>query len=178
MKDGTFKRGDLMPGKRQPTDVVEANGRKHLTNEEKAARRASELSLPPAEKARPPGWMESSALRAEFRSLGKELIAAGLYANLDADNLGFYIVARNQWVSATRQVKEALDDGDIKGANIWSRIQDRFFKQARNCAASMGMTISDRCKLVIPSADQQGGEAPEDEFTRLLRERQKAAAFG
>lgn len=167
-----------MPGKRQPTDVLEATGRKHLTNEEKTARRASEVSVPPATKARPPNWLESDDLRREFRRLGKQLIEAGLYTDLDADNLGFYITARSQWDAATKHVSEALSNGDDKAANFWSRIQDRFFKQARSCAASMGLTLSDRCRLVIPPALQQEDDSGEDEFTRALRERQKAAAGG
>ena len=167
-----------MPGKRQPTDVLEATGRKHLTNEEKTARRASEVSVPPATKARPPNWLESDDLRKEFRRLGKQLIEAGLYTDLDADNLGFYITARAQWTAATKHVADALSGGDSKATNFWSRIQDRFFKQARSCAASMGLTLSDRCRLVIPPALQQEDAGGEDEFTKALRERQKAAAGG
>lgn len=167
-----------MPGKRQPTDVLEATGRKHLTNEEKTARRASEVSVPPATKARPPNWLESDDLRKEFRRLGKQLIEAGLYTDLDADNLGFYITARSNWTSATKMVEAALAVKYVDAANDWSRIQDRFFKQARSCAASMGLTLSDRCRLVIPPALQQEDAGGEDEFTRALRERQKAAAGG
>lgn len=167
-----------MPGKRQPTDVLEANGRKHLTTEEKTARRASEVSVPPATKARPPNWLESEDLRKEFRKLGKQLIEAGLYTDLDADNLGYYITARVQWADATRHVADALSAGDSKATNFWSRIQDRFFKQARSCAASMGLTVSDRCRMVIPPAMQHGDDGGEDEFTKALRERQKAAAGG
>ena len=167
-----------MPGKRQPTDVLEATGRKHLTNEEKTARRASEVSVPPATKARPPNWLESDDLRREFRRLGKQLIEAGLYTDLDADNLGFYITARASWASATKMVEAALAAKYVDAANDWSRIQDRFFKQARSCAASMGLTLSDRCRLVIPPALQQEDAGGEDEFTRALRERQKAAAGG
>ena len=167
-----------MPGKRQPTDVLEANGRKHLTNEEKTARRASEVSVPPATKARPPNWLESEDLRKEFRKLGKQLIEAGLYTDLDADNLGYYITARAQWVAATEQVAAALVAGDSKNSNFWSRIQDRFFKQARSCAASMGLTVSDRCRLVIPPSMQQEDAGGEDEFTKALRARQKEAAGG
>ena len=167
-----------MPGKRQPTDVLEANGRKHLTNEEKTARRASEVSVPPATKARPPNWLESEALRTEFRKLGKQLIEAGLYTDLDADNLGYYVTARANWVSATKMVEAALAVKYVDAANDWSLIQDRFFKQARSCAASMGLTVSDRCRLVIPPAMQQEDAGGEDEFTKALRARQKAAAGG
>ena len=67
-----------MPGARQPTDVILANGRKHLSKAEEAARRAGEVSLPVAKTAKPPKWLPET-LRKDFRALGKRLIAAGIY---------------------------------------------------------------------------------------------------
>lgn len=43
-----------MAGKRQPTDVVLANGRKHLSRAEEAERRAGEVNVSPAKTAKPP----------------------------------------------------------------------------------------------------------------------------
>ena len=43
-----------MAGKRQPTDVVLANGRKHLSKTEEAERRAGEVKVSPAKTAKPP----------------------------------------------------------------------------------------------------------------------------
>ncbi len=37
-----------------------------------------------------------------------------------------------------------------EAAEDWSRIQDRYFKQARACANDMGLTITSRCRLVVP----------------------------
>lgn len=165
-----------MPGKRMPTDVLEAQGRKHLTNEEKNIRREAEVAVPAATKANPPKWLRDERLRKEFRMLGKQLITAGLYTDLDADNLAYYITARAEYVAATETIARAIEAGDTKAAEAWSKIRDRFFKGARGCAASMGMTVSDRCRLVIPAGLQnpQSEEEP-DEFTRRLRERQRAA---
>lgn len=71
-----------MPGPRQPTDLLKATGRKHLSRAEEAA--------------------------------------------------------------------DALDQRDQEAAEDWSRIQDRYFKQARACANDMGLTVTSRCRLVIP----------------------------
>ena len=46
-----------MAGKRQPTDVVIANGRKHLSKTEEAERRAGEVKVSPAKTAKPPKWL-------------------------------------------------------------------------------------------------------------------------
>ena len=58
------------------------------------------------------------------------------------------------------------------------RVQERYFKQARNCANDMGLTVSSRCRLVLPSFLPAAAFAPndgEDEFSQILRKRQEAA---
>ena len=46
-----------MPGKRQPTDLVVANGRKHLSRSEEAERRAGEIRVEPPKTAKAPKWL-------------------------------------------------------------------------------------------------------------------------
>ena len=172
-----------MSGPRQPTDIVKANGRKHLTKAEEASRRAEEVKIQPAKKASPPKWLgqgfddnTSKALKAEFRKIGKQLIDVGLYTDLDADTLAQYLVSRHQWELATQYVEHAMTTGHQEDTDVWGKIQNRYFSAARHCAGEMGLSVSRRCKLVIPagipgSQDQQ----EEDEFTRVLRARQRAA---
>lgn len=147
-----------MPGKRQPTDVVVANGRKHLSRAEEAERRAGEVRVEPPKTAKAPKWLPEG-LRKDFRALGKRLIAAGLYTDLDADTLGRYLLAHHQWLIATQETEAALRKRDSEAAEDWSRIQDRYFKQARGCANDMGLTVTSRCRLVVPTAPEQ---RPED----------------
>lgn len=138
-----------MPGPRQPTDLLKATGRKHLSRAEEAERRSREPRVEPTKKAKPPKWLPEW-MKKDFRALGKRLIAAGLYTDLDADVLGRYLVAQHSWVAASREAADALDQRDQKAAEDWSRIQDRYFKQARACANDMGLTVTSRCRLVIP----------------------------
>ena len=172
-----------MPGPRQPTDVVMANGRKHMTKAEEAERRAEEVKVPPPKKATPPKWLgqgfddkTAKALKAEFRKLGRKLMDVGLYTDLDADTLAQYLVSRHQWEIATRHAEEALLSGLGENADTWGKIQNRYFSAARHCAAEMGLSVSSRCKLVIPPG-LTGRQAPpeEDEFTKALRARQRKA---
>lgn len=146
-----------MAGKRQPTDVVIANGRKHLSKTEEAERRANEVKVAPAKTAKPPKWLLEE-LKPDFRRLGKRLIAAGLYTELDADTLGRYLLAQHQWELATHEVEKALEEIDPEEAEDWSRIQDRYFKQARACANDMGLTMTSRCRLVVPDTGKQAEE--------------------
>ena len=157
-----------MAGKRQPTDVVIANGRKHLSRAEEAERRAGEVKVSPAKTAKPPKWLPET-LKKDFRAIGKRLIASGLYTELDADTLGRYLVAQHQWLIATAEVEKALSQKDpetgqirktrdLAAADSWGKIQERYFKQARNCANDMGLTVTSRCRLVVPDTGKQATE--------------------
>ena len=157
-----------MAGKRQPTDVVIANGRKHLSKAEEAERRAGEVKVSPAKTAKPPKWLPET-LKKDFRVIGKRLIASGLYTELDADTLGRYLVAQHQWLIATAEVEKALSQKDpetgqirkkrdLAAADSWGKIQERYFKQARNCANDMGLTVTSRCRLVVPDTGKQATE--------------------
>lgn len=157
-----------MPGKRQPTDVVVANGRKHLSVTEEAERRACEVQVPKPKTIKAPKWLPEQ-LKKDFRALGKQLIACGLYTNLDADTLGRYLVAQHQYLLATGEAEKALSMKDQKNADAWGKIQERYFKQARNCANDMGLTVTSRCRLVVPNMD--GKQFPEDDnpFLQLIQ---------
>lgn len=166
-----------MAGRRQPTDIVVANGRKHLTKAEEDARRDAEIRVPPPVKAKPPKWLPEN-LRAEFRALGKQLLSVGLYTALDADTLGHYLIAHHEWYAATVEVQRALTPPrDVALADAWGKIQERYFKQARNCANDMGLTISSRCRLVLPQVMQTAASAADEapsEFMQRLAARQAA----
>ena len=146
-----------MAGPRQPTDVVKAAGRKHLSKAEEAQRRAGEVKVARPKAATPPKWLPE-ALKKDFRALGKQLIEAGLYTRLDADTLGRYLIAHQQWLQATAETARYLQARDVENADAWGKLQERYFKQARNCANDMGLTVTSRCRLVIPAADPQSTE--------------------
>lgn len=167
-----------MPGKRQPTAVVEANGRKHLTAAEKDERLDREVHVPPPDAAVPPKWLPKR-LHGEYREIGEILRAAGLYAELDRDVLGQYFLSRERWLRADKKAGAAIRTGDEKLAREWTGIQGTYFKQARSCAEAMGLSVTSRCRIVVPLAIQNAARAPAgdeaDEFTRKLRQRQAAA---
>lgn len=155
-----------MPGPRQPTDVIKAKGRKHLSRAEEAERRAREPKVEKAKTAKPPKWLPEQ-LKKEFRALGKQLIAAGIYTGLDADALGRYLVAQHQWIVATGEAEQALAQRDQEQAEVWGRMQDRYFKQARNCANDLGLTVTSRCRLVVPEGAKQRSE-DQNPFIQLI----------
>ncbi|WP_298016665.1 P27 family phage terminase small subunit [uncultured Dysosmobacter sp.] len=170
-----------MPGKRQPTAVVQANGRKHLTQAETDQRLDQEVHVPPPDKAVPPQWLPKR-LHQEFEEIGEILRAAGLYAELDRDVLGQYFLARERWLKADKKAAAAIRADDEKLAREWTGVQGTYFKQARQCAESMGLSVTSRCRIVVPAAVvNAAGAAPEnedDEFSLRLRARQAAALGG
>ena len=162
-----------MPGKRQPLDVIEANGRKHLSQSERQQREAQEAR--PSKQVRrltPPVWLPVSQ-RKEFNRISQALVdlVPKLIIRPDADTVATYLIARNEYLKATQAANAALNDGDPKEAQAWSLVQDRYFKQARSCANDLGLTITSRCRLVLPPKEEE----PEDEFTAFLNRRRTAA---
>lgn len=167
-----------MSGRRQPTDVVAANGRKHMSRAEEDQRRDAEVHVPPPEEVTPPKWL-SKRFHEEYREIGEILLASGLYAELDRDVLAQYFVSRDRWINADRQAAKAIRTKDEKMAKEWTGIQASYFKQARQCAESMGLSVTSRCRIVVPQVLQNAAKAAPDsqvdEFTARLQARQAAA---
>lgn len=160
-----------MPGPRQKLSVLEANGRKHLTKAEKAQRAAQEVELPKPAKLKVPRWLPEY-LKADFRALSKELLEADMgVAQLDRDTVGRYIVAQHQYTAACRMVQDALDQQDPELTAAWTKAQKTYFDQARACANDMGMTITSRCRLVLPERQAKPEENP---FLQLMEVRRRA----
>ena len=101
----------------------------------------------------------------------EELLAADMgAAQLDRDTVGRYLVAQHQFTAACRMVQDALDQEDPDLVNKWTRAQKSYFEQARACANDLGLTITSRCRLVVPEARK-----PEkNPFLQLMEARRRA----
>ena len=161
-----------MPGPRQRLSVLEGNGRKHLSKREKAQRADQEVDLPKPKTMRVPKWLPEE-LRKEFRALAKELLAADMgAAQLDRDALGRYVVAQAQYANACVLVEDAMKAQDSTRVEKWTKAQDTYFKQTRACANGLGMTITSRCRLVLPEGTRRNEPTP---FERMMEERMARA---
>ena len=156
-----------VPGKRQPTALVKANGRKHLSKAEEAERTASEPQVQAPTVIVPPKWL-AKRFHAEFLEVGQILVDAGIYTDLDRDVLGQYFVAREGWLKANRKAAAAIKADDSKLAQGWTAVQNTYFRQARQCAESMGLSVSSRCRLVVPEGAKQKSE-DDNPFLQLIR---------
>lgn len=169
-----------MAGTRQPTDLVVAKGKKHLTKSETAQRKAREpvLSAPregEGSKIRAPSWLPKW-LTEDFNALRAQLVQSGIFSQMDRDTLGRYLVAQHQFVAAMGRLNDALDSGDEEGCAAWGREQERAFKQARACANDLGLTITSRCRLVLPEG--VGAKEPPNPVLELLKRKEERAVNG
>lgn len=138
--------------------MLEAKGAKHLTKAEKAAREDSEVRAETPKFVRPPKWLPE-AFHKEFGEISRQLLDLKIFAKLDRDTLAQYLIARNLYLQATQHVNVALRGGDVKEVAAWTATQSTYFGQCRRCASDLGLTISSRCKLVIPKAPEDDGDA-------------------
>jgi P27 family predicted phage terminase small subunit len=166
---------------REPVDLLLVKEKKHLTKEEIANRKSTEVSAP-ADKVRAPSYL-SKKLKVEFDSIAQELIDIGIMSNLDCDALARYLLAKDMYVKITNRLSKMKPtrkakmieriDGiekvlDVEVPNeAFADIlisQDKLFKQCRVAAGDLGLTISSRCKLVVPKKPE---EKPPSKFSRF-----------
>lgn len=162
-----------MAGQRQPIELVIAKGKKHLTKAEIEERQRTEVKAA-ADKVTAPSYLTPSQKKT-FKKIVKELRAIDLVSNLDVDALARLVIAQENYVAVTEEMKSQpltnrmeFKENDADGNPIiverqvvngtverLALLQDRYFKQCRQGAADFGLTVSSRCRLVVPKADKE-----------------------
>lgn len=141
-----------MSGPRQPIELVVAKGAKHLTKAEIDARRKSEIA-PLDGDLTPPAYL-SKKQKQEFIKIADQLQRLKIMGETDVDALARYIVANTLYIDTVKKLrrKEVKDNPALYES--WLNLQDKTFRQARTAASDLGLTISSRCKLVVPEANK------------------------
>lgn len=167
-----------MAGQRQPIELVKAKGKKHLTKAEIEERERTEVKAP-ADKVTAPAYLTASQKKT-FKKIAKQLRAIDLIANLDVDALARLVIAQEKYTEVTAELnKQPLmitievptGSKDEKGQPIFRQqeavngeverlalLQDRYFRQCRQGAADFGLTVSSRCRLVVPTKQDEPKE--------------------
>ena len=158
-----------------PQKVIEMRGKSHQTKAEKEERRNSEPKMSDDKRIRAPDYLPKM-LRAEFNELGQQLIKAKLACKLDRDVLARYVMSRQAWTLAHQKAVDSLMfDKEPKVVGGWTKIANQYFNQCQACANAMGLTITSRCKLVVP---QTKDEEENDTMAKMLAERMAKRASG
>lgn len=141
-----------MAGQKQPIDLVIARGKKHLSKEEIERRRNSEVK-PLTGDITPPAYLTKKQ-KDEFNKISAQLQELKIMSETDVDTLARYVVANTFYINAVKKLrsKEVRDDPEL--FDSWLKIQEKMFRQCRSSANDLGLSISSRCKLVVPAADK------------------------
>lgn len=142
-----------MAGARQPTALVELKGKKHFTKAELEERRNAEVNAD-TDNIVPPDYLTEKQA-GEFFALANELKRCEIMTNLDCDALARFIVARSDYadyVKLMRSIPKTVDNlQELKEAD---KLKRGAFLDCNTAAKELGMTISSRCKLVIPKKEE------------------------
>lgn len=159
---------------RQPVDLLLVKGKKNLTKKEIAERREQEIEAPD-DKVKAPSYLPKD-LKREFKKIADELKNIGIITNLDVDALARFLFARKQYLQITEIILDTpitalTENSDGEKFEIANPAygdllinQDKLFKQCRQASSDLGLTISSRCKLVIPKQDDKPKSKEEERF--------------
>ena len=136
---------------KQPIALIQAKGKKHLTKAEIEDRKSKEVKAN-CDKVDPPSYLPKT-LKKEFERIAEELKRIDIMSNLDCEALARYIVSEYNYQKVTKKLLKTGVDND-KYFN-YLLMQDKLFKQSRQAASDLGLTISSRCKLVIPTKTEE-----------------------
>ncbi|HII4449391.1 TPA: phage terminase small subunit P27 family [Clostridium perfringens] len=155
-------------------NTILAEGNKaHLTKEEIKARKdlESKLKTDREQLIAPPKWL-STAAKKEFTRVVNELARLDLVDNLDLTMLGIYCDAYSKYVELNKVIKKegltiqhtnkAGETNTVISPNV--QIQQKYIDVIMKCSTKLGLSISDRLKLIIPKMN----EKPVNKFEEFI----------
>lgn len=139
-----------MPAKKPLAIIMGKGNAAHLTKSEIEERKSSEIKAP-HDKVIAPTYLPKK-LKDRFDEIASDLIDIGIMSNLDTDTLAKYVVSEFQYQTTTKKILRInIEDEKYMSLLI---VQEKLFKMARMSAGDLGLTISSRCKLVIPKSEK------------------------
>ena len=143
-----------MAGQRQPIELLLAKGKKNFSKAEIEERKAKEVKAN-TDNIQPPAYL-SKELIPNFEYIANQLADIGIMTNLDCEVLARYVMLENQFQQISSKLLQLnIDDEEYyKFCNL----QEKIFKQVRQVGNDLGLSISSRCKLVVPSKEKEEKE--------------------
>lgn len=159
---------------RQPIDLIVYKGKKNLTKQEIEERKSQEIKAP-NNRIKTPTYLPKD-LRRKFKKISDELVEIGIMSNLDVDALARYLLSEKMYWQVTEKLLDTSptkieiffksdQDGnkvesieEIVSNDVYTDLlvnQDKLFKQCRQAASDLGLTITSRCKLVVPKKEEE-----------------------
>ncbi|MBS4191754.1 phage terminase small subunit P27 family [Bacillus sp. FJAT-49705] len=151
---------------RYPVSLLVYKGKKNLTKKEIEERQSQEVKAK-TDNIKPPKYLPTK-LKKEFKELASELLDIGIMSNLDVDALARFLLAKKLYLDVTEELMArnpvtTVEDPETEesvevSSGLYSDLlinQDKLFKQCRTAASDLGLTISSRCKLVVPKNEDK-----------------------
>lgn len=153
-----------MANTKQPVDLLIAKGKKNLTKNEIKMRREQEVKAK-SDNIKPPAYLRSISLSLEkkFDELATQLVGLKIMSNLDCDALARYIAAEYQYQKTVKKAGKMSPINPMYYDMV--AIQGKLFNMARAAASDLGLTISSRCKLVVPEKEKK----PDNKFNKFAK---------
>lgn len=159
-----------MSGPKKPILLNLATGGKNWTKAEIEERLSSEVQ-PVTDGIAAPPYLTAKQKK-QFNTIAGQLQRIGIMGETDCDTLARYIIAQGFYEQAVKDLRDVqkqrpkpAEGEDGVSAHVWAvwaamlneldKRQDRYFKQAQTAAAALGLTISSRCKLVVPKSAEE-----------------------
>jgi P27 family predicted phage terminase small subunit len=148
---------------RQPIDLLEARGKKHLGELEKEKRKEAEVKAP-SDAISAPKYLNAKEKK-KFNQISKQLVDIKIMTNLDCDAVARYIQSESKYLVYDKMVdqnlaqieRESKETGtsvvNVDTMKDLESLRDKALKQCRAAASDLGLTISSRCKLVVPKQE-------------------------
>jgi P27 family predicted phage terminase small subunit len=137
---------------REPVDLIKAKGKKHLTKAEYEERKEQELDVPFTD-VEPPEYLSGEKQIEKFNKYAKMLLSIGIFTELDVDCLARYIMGEQLYLQYTRLLIRLVKSNNFEELSKIQGLQDKAFRQCQQCARDLGLTVSSRCKLVVPQVE-------------------------
>lgn len=133
-----------------------------LSNEDKRMRLEQEAKFLQGEtnQLKPPKWLDDIAKK-EFKRITKILIEMEVVQNLDLSVLAIYCDAFSNYVKLTEEIstRGAVETyinkfgAENKIVSSYVQAQHKYIDVIFKCASRLGLSVSDRLKLVVPTED-------------------------
>ncbi len=135
---------------RKPIDLMEVNRRLHISKTEIAERKNTEIKAICTDISAPE-YLEKSLIP-KFDKIANQLKDINIIADLDVDTLARYLIIEQQYLLLSKKLLSYDIESEEYRKTL--RSQDIAFKQVRALSSDLGLTISSRCKLVIPKKEE------------------------
>lgn len=161
---------------KQPIDLIIAKGKKHLSKQEIEERKSQEIQVDFTD-VNPPEYLTDEQKK-EFLRISHILLVTGIMTELDEECLAHYLVANTNYIFYTKQLRtlnnklsKARSDAKIKEymakIDLYLTYQDKALKQCRACGNDLGLSISSRCRLILPPTKEEPKKNKFDKFKRI-----------